>query len=240
MDTSKRRLLLLSNSTNYGQDWLEHAEDDIKDFLGDGISEVLFVPFAAVTFSFDKYAEIAGEKFGELGYSIRSIHTESDPIDAVNNADAIAVGGGNTFHLVYHLYRIGIIEAVRERVLSGNLLYIGWSAGSNVACPTLKTTNDLPIIEPPSFETFNLVPFQINPHYLDANPEKHKGETREQRILEFIEVNQEMYVVGLREGCLLRIEGDAIDLIGEKSARVFKYGEEPVEYNISDLLEFLV
>lgn len=240
METAKRRLLLLSNSTNYGQEWLEHAEDNITDFLGDGVAEVLFVPFAAVTFSFDKYTEIASEKFGELGYRIRSIHTESNPVEAVENAEVIAVGGGNTFHLVYHLYRIGIIEAVRERVLSGALPYIGWSAGSNVACPTLKTTNDMPIIEPPSFETFNLVPFQINPHYLDANPDKHKGETREQRILEFIEANQETYVVGLREGSLLRIEGDTIDLIGEKPARVFRYGQEPVEYNISDLFEFLL
>jgi len=240
MGESKRRLLLLSNSTNYGQGWLEHAEDNIRDFLGDTVSEVLFIPFAAVTFSFDDYAEKARKKFGELGYGIRSVHTVKNPVRAVEQAEAFAVGGGNTFHLVYHLYRIGIIEVVRRRVLEDGIPYIGWSAGSNVACPSLKTTNDMPIIEPPHFETFHLVPFQINPHYLDANPEEHKGETREQRIEEFIEVNQDVYVVGLREGSLLRIEGDTIELIGDKSARVFKYGEEPVEYNIFDLLEFLL
>ncbi|MCF7804452.1 MAG: dipeptidase PepE [Candidatus Marinimicrobia bacterium] len=240
MDAANRRLLLLSNSTNFGQEWLDHAEEGIREFLGRTVDEVLFVPYAAVTFSYDEYTSLAREKFGKLGYQVRSIHEAERPKEAVRNAEAIAVGGGNTFHLVTHLYRIGIIDEVRRRVLRNGIPYIGWSAGANVACPSLKTTNDMPIVEPPSFHTFNLVPFQINPHYLDEHPKEHQGETRERRIEEFIEANPDIYVVGLREGSMLRVEGDSISLIGEKPARVFRKGEEPAEYHISDLMEFLL
>ena len=143
-------------------------------------------------------------------------------------ADIIMVGGGNTFHLVYHLHKNGLIPLVQKAVQDGKP-YIGWSAGANVACPTLCTTNDMPIIQPDSFDTFNLVPFQINPHYLDANPDGHGGETREDRINEFLEINRKKVVVGLREGTGLWIENDEINLFGDKTARLFRYGKEPEE-----------
>jgi len=235
----KQRLLLLSNSTNAGQGWLQHAESEIRDFLGEGINEVLFIPYAGVSFTFDEYARKATEKFGELGYDIRSLHTETDPVAAVRNCEALAVGGGNTFHLVYHLQEEGLLEPVRERVADG-MPYIGWSAGSNVACPSLSTTNDMPVIKPQSFETFNLVPFQINPHYLDTHPPGHKGETREERIFEYIAVNKDVYVAGLREGSMFRVEGERISLLGEKPVRIFRHGQEPLEYDADDDLQFLL
>ena len=149
------------------------------------------------------------------------------------------MSGGNTFQLLSRLYQHDLLDAIRSRVNAGTP-YIGWSAGSNIACPTIKTTNDMPIVEPPSFDGLALVPFQINPHYLDAHPEGHQGETREERILEFIEVNPDTHVVGLREGSILRIEGGRISLLGEKTARVFIKGAEPKEYGRSDSLDFLL
>jgi len=132
-----------------------------------------------------------------------------------------------------------LMEVIHEKVMSGTP-YIGWSAGSNVACPTLRTTNDMPIIDPKSFNTTNLVPFQINPHYLDANPEGHGGETREQRIEEFLEINPDIYVVGLREGTMLLVEGKQMRLIGKRTARIFKNGTNPVELSSEDNFSFLL
>jgi dipeptidase E len=234
-----RQLLLLSNSTNYGKEWLEHAEKDIQKFLGEDIQDVLFIPYAGVTITFDEYTERARKKFGELGYGINSVHETDDPVTAVRDAEAIAVGGGNTFHLVYNLHKYGLIQPIRDKLDAG-IPYIGWSAGSNVACPSLMTTNDMPIIQPESFETLNLVPFQINPHYLDANPEGHKGETREERIEEFITVNQDVRVLGLREGSTLRIHGETMRLLGHAPVRVFRHGEQPVEYKPQQRLDFLL
>lgn len=234
-----RRLLLLSNSTNAGQEWLEHAGDDIQSFLGDGVQEVLFIPYAGVSITFDEYAERATQKFDELGYTIRPIHEESDPVRAVDGCGALAVGGGNTFHLVHHLHREGLLDPVRQKVAAG-MPYVGWSAGSNVACPGLFTTNDMPIIEPEGFQTFDLIPFQINPHYIDTHPPGHKGETREERILEYVEVNREMWVTGLREGSIFLVEGENVTLIGGQSVRIFRYGREPAEYEPEDDLRFLL
>src|SRR5204863_2858794 len=163
-------------------------------------------------------------------YELASVHTSDDPCQAMQTAEAIIVGGGYTFHLLHHLYQRGLMETIRARVSAG-VPYIGWSAGSNIACPTIKTTNDMPIIEPSSFAALGLVPFQINPHYLDAHPEGHQGETREERLLEFIEVNPAITVVGLREGSMLRIEGTTIRLIGDRPVRIFMHGEEAQEYS---------
>jgi len=138
------------------------------------------------------------------------------------------VGGGNTFHLVHHLHKNGLIPLIRKAVQDGKPC-IGWSAGANVACPTLSTTNDMPIIQPESFETFNLVPYQINPHYLDANPDGHGGETREDRINEFLEINRNKTVIGLREGTGLWIEDDKTQLIGERETRIFKFNIDAIE-----------
>lgn len=236
---SERKLLLLSNSTNAGEGWLEFAEKPIQGFLGKTVKTVLFIPYAGVTFSFDAYADRTAEKFQALGYELTSLHRTDNPKDAVKSAEAIVVGGGNTFHLVDHLHKAGVMAEVRERVNAG-VPYIGWSAGANVACPTMMTTNDMPIVQPPDFGTFNLIPFQINPHYLDANPEGHRGETRAQRILEFIEVNREVFVVGLREGTLLRLQNNHLDLVGDKTVRIFKYGIEPYEVDANFSLDFLL
>src|SRR5438270_2281653 len=165
-----KRLLLLSNSRNFGQGYLEHAEPQIKDFLGEPVRKVLFIPFAAVRYTFAQFADTVRERFGDFGYELDSIHASDDPSQAVQAAEAIIVGGGNTFHLLHHLYQRDLLEPIRARVNAG-VPYIGWSAGSNLACPTIKTTNDMPIIEPPGFAALGLVPFQINPHYLDAHPE---------------------------------------------------------------------
>jgi dipeptidase E len=234
-----KRLLLLSNSKNFGQGYLEHAETPIKDFLGKRVRKVLFIPFAAARYTFDEFADSVRERFEHIGYELDALHISDDPRQAIQDAEAIIVGGGNTFHLLHHLYLRGLIETIRARVSAG-VPYIGWSAGSNIACPTIKTTNDMPIIEPSSFEALGLVPFQINPHYLDAHPEGHQGETREERLLEFVEVNRDVYVVGLREGSMLRIEGRRVRLIGDKSVRIFVHGTEATEYNSEESLQFLL
>ena len=222
------RLLLISNSTNPGEGYLEYPKQHIKDFLGEKATNAIFIPYAAVTFSFEEYEKKVNERFAEIGHHVTSIHRFINPVDAIENADAIVVGGGNTWQLVKMLQEKGLMKVIRKRVKKGTP-YIGWSAGSNIACPTLKTTNDMPIVEPIKFKTLKLVPFQINPHYLDDNPANHGGETREDRIKEFIEVNKETYVVGLREGTMLLLDDDDLILLGNRKARIFKYGQEPKE-----------
>jgi dipeptidase E len=233
------RLLLISNSTNPGEPYLDYPKNNIRDFLGTRPVRVLFIPYAAVTFSYDAYEEKVYERFTEIGHEIASIHHFSDPVSAVREAEALAVGGGNTWKLLKELKDKELIEPVRRKVFEG-MPYIGWSAGSNVACPTIMTTNDMPVVQPDSFSAFNLVPFQINPHYLDANPEGHAGETREQRIMEFIEMNPGVYVVGLREGTMLLVERKKINLIGPRPARVFRKGSTPVEVSTGEKLSFLL
>jgi dipeptidase E len=149
------------------------------------------------------------------------------------------VGGGNTWKLLKMLQDKNLIEIIRQKILQGTP-YIGWSAGSNLACPTIRTTNDMPVVEPASFAAFNLIPFQINPHYLDANPSGHAGETREQRIEEFIEVNQEIYVAGLREGTMLLLEESKLSLSGPRKVRIFKKGQSPMELGSENDLSFLL
>ncbi|TFD94251.1 dipeptidase PepE [Dysgonomonas capnocytophagoides] len=233
------RLLLLSNSTNPGESYLGYPKQTIKSFLGDKPLNIVFVPYAAVTFSYDEYAAKVNGSLNEVGLTVKGTHTFDNPQDAIRNADAIMVGGGNTWKLTRTLQDNGLIDLIREKVQKGTP-YIGWSAGSNVACPTLRTTNDMPIIVPLSFETFNLVPFQINPHYLDDNPSNHGGETREMRIAEFIIQNPDIYVVGLRESTILHFEDGKLSLIGERSARIFKHGTETVELTSKDDFNFLL
>ncbi|MEZ5069964.1 MAG: dipeptidase PepE [Bacteroidales bacterium] len=222
------RLLLISNSTNPGEAYLDYPKQQIADFLGKTPRNCAFIPYAGVTISFDDYEARVKERFGEIGHHIVSVHKATDPVKAVKEADAIVVGGGNTFQLVKMIQEQGLIEAVREKVLAGTP-YVGWSAGSNMCCPTIRTTNDMPIVEPPSFRAFGLVPFQINPHYTDVNPPGHAGETRDDRIREFLAANPAETVLGLREGCMFRIEGNDMTLIGEKPVRVFRFGQEARE-----------
>jgi dipeptidase E len=219
------RLLLISNSTHFGQGYLDHVEGEIRDFLG-STKTVLFVPYAL--HDQDGYAAKAQERFKEMGYKLTSIHKSPDPVLALKHAESIFIGGGNTFRLLNTLYALDLLETIRERVNDG-MLYAGASAGSNVAGPTIKTTNDMPIVEPPSFSALGLVSFQLNPHYLDADPKTtHMGETREERLLQFLEEN-DTPVVALREGSLLRIENDRVLLKGFTNGRVFRKGFSPVE-----------
>ncbi len=242
-----RNLLLISNSTNAGEEYLAWPRPHIKAFLEKfNVSKVLFIPYAGVNLShsgldasFNIYEDRVRTVFHDLGFELDSVHRMSDQIQSVIHAEAIVVGGGNTFHLVKMLHETGLMTAIRERTLSG-IPYIGWSAGANVACPTMRTTNDMPISEPPSLNCLNLIPFQINPHYLDANPSGHAGETREQRIQEFLTVNREVTVAGLREGCLFKIEGEKIQMQGNRSLRIFRFGKEPLELSQEENCVFLL
>jgi dipeptidase E len=219
------KLLLLSNSTLPNEPYLGWTREHIKAFLGEDSAKILFIPYAAVTFSFDQYEEITARAFREMGYELNSIHKEENPVTAVANAEVIAVGGGNTFQLISMLQEKALLDPIREKVQAGTP-YMGWSAGSNAACPTLKTTNDMPIAEPSSFEALNLIPFQINPHYTEATIPNHGGESRDQRILEFCEANPGMRVAGIPEGSLLRVEDEEIQFTGAEM-KIFEKEEEP-------------
>lgn len=233
------RLLLASNSTLPGQPYLEYPKQEIGRFLGDTPVKALFIPFAAVTFSFDAYVDKVNKQLNSVGHSVVGIHTYKNMIEAVEQAEAIVVGGGNTWQLVRMMRDNDLIEAIARKVRSGTP-YIGWSAGSNVACPTIRTTNDMPIIDPKGFDVFNLIPFQINPHYLDANPDGHAGETREQRIEEFLAINPDMYVAGLREGTMFILEDEKLKMVGDRLCRIFKKGNEPYELTADDDFSFLL
>jgi len=223
---SEVRLLLMSNSTMLGEKWLGWPEEHIRSFLGPGVKSLFFVPFAGVRMTWDEYVGLARERFGEMGYGLVGAHEPGDPMDALASSDAVVIGGGNTWHLINALHRTFLLPAIREKVLNG-APFVGWSAGSNVACPTIRTTNDMAVVEPPSTKALGLVPFQINPHYTDAHPPGLGGETRADRILEFVEVNPDITVVGLPEGDLLRVEGARTELVGSFPAKFFKRGKEP-------------
>jgi dipeptidase E len=231
-----KRLLLLSTSKLYGGEYLDHAEAEIRDFLGK-IGRVLFVPFAIA--DRDGYAAKTRERFATMGYRLDSLHQASDKRQAVSDAEALFIGGGNTFRLLKSLYEFELLPLIRARVENG-MPYLGSSAGSNVAAPTIRTTNDMPIVEPPSLNALGLVPFQINPHYLDPDPDStHMGETREERILQFLEEN-DTPVVGLREGAMLRIEDGATILRGSTGARIFRQGQQPVEVEPGSELDGII
>ena len=220
-----RRLLLISNSTLHGSGYLDHAESEIRDVVGSGTS-VLFVPYAVRDRG--AYAAKARERFRNMGLSLISIHDISNMPRAIDEAESIFVGGGNTFRLLKGLYDHDLLGPIRRRVAAG-LPYIGSSAGSIVACPSLKTTKDMPVVQPPSLEALGLIPFQISPHYLDPDPSStHMGETQEERITQFLEEN-EAPVVGLREGSMLRVQDGGVLLKGPHTARIFWRGEKPVE-----------
>jgi dipeptidase E len=243
----KKRLLLISNSTNSGENYLEWPLAYIQEFLNKkGTKKILFIPYAGIALSetspeasYDAYESRVNSVFLKLGFEVYSIHREKDQAQAVKDALAIAVGGGNTFHLVYKLHELKLMKVIREAAENG-LPFIGWSAGANIACPTLRTTNDMPIIEPESFDCLGLVPFQINPHFTDAQLEGHGGETREQRIEEFLIVNPNITVVGLREGTLLEVSDGNIELKGKNPLRLFKSGTSAKDYKPGSNLNFLI
>ena len=220
------QLLLLSNSTLPGQPFLGWPRPYIISFLGDR-KRIAFVPYAAVTTSLDDYPSAVGSAFAEMGHDLFSLHAEKDPTKALESADAVAVGGGNTFQLLRSLYSTGLLKAIRDKV-KGGMPYIGWSAGSNVACPTIMTSNDMPITEPPTFRAMGLVPFQINPHYTDARIAGHGGESRDQRIAEYLALHNNMTVAGLREGSLFHLSNGSLTVEGE-ALTVFRHGMEPLQ-----------
>ncbi len=206
-------LLLLSNSTMPGEAFFQWPRPYVTAFL-EGRKRVAFVPFAAPEEQQDAYAEKVAPVFAEMGAEIVPLHREADPVKALEGVDAVAVGGGNSFLLLRQLYRTGLVRGIGERVRRG-LPYVGWSAGANVACPSIMTTNDMPIVEVPTLRALHLVPFQINPHFTEDTIPGHGGESREQRIAEFLALNPNVPVVGLREGSLLHVKNGQATLAGK-------------------------
>ena len=229
-------ILLVSNSTLYDRGYLDHVEEEIGDVLG-GARRVLFFPYAL--HDRDRYADKARTRFQAMGYELESAHVTQDPAAAIARADAIFIGGGNTFRLLKALQDLELLDSIRQRI-RGGAPYIGSSAGSNVAAPTIRTTNDMPIVQPRSFDALSLVPFQICPHFQDPDPDsKHMGETQEERILQFLEEN-ETTVLGMREGAWVRVEGRSVMLRGTNGARIFRRGQAPVEAVTGDEITALV
>ncbi|MEM9290883.1 MAG: dipeptidase PepE [Acidobacteriota bacterium] len=232
-----RKLLLISSSRTHGTGYLDHCAEALRECF-QGASTVFFVPYAQQ--DRDGYAKLARERFEALGFSLVSAHEVESPSQAGAAAEAIFIGGGNTFGLLTDLYRSGLVPVLRRRVLEEGIPYAGTSAGSNVACVSIRTTNDMPIVYPPSFDALGLVPFNINPHYLDPDPgSTHQGETRETRIREFHELNTPP-VLGLREGTMFRVRGDEGVLLGSPGGRLFQRGEAAREVRDGEALDFLL
>jgi dipeptidase E len=223
-----KNLLLASTSTIYGSEYLEYILPELEIFFID-VKEVLFIPYARPSgISYDEYTQKAQKAFNQINISVKGIHHYKKPSDAIKKAEAVFVGGGNTFELVNQLYKNNILLDLETAVYKG-LKYFGTSAGVNICGPTMKTTNDMPIVYPPSFNTLGLVPFNINPHYLDPNPNsKHKGETRETRIKEFHAYN-DTPVIGLREGSWIEVFDNEMILKGKRTARLFMKNKKPIE-----------
>jgi len=236
----RRRLLLLSNSTNHGCQYLEHCEEPIKKFLQNPpVANILFIPYALK--DHDSYTEKVVKGFERFGIKVESIHKAESAVEKVKQAEAIFVGGGNTFQLLNALYKQGLIEPIRKKVLEEGTRYIGASAGTNVATLNICTTNDMPIVYPPSFDALNLVPFNINPHYIAADlNSKHMGETRDDRIKQYHEHPSTPPVLGLPEGCWLEIEDDKMTLHGRCSAKLFIPNQIPKDVAVDSKLDVLL
>ncbi|GAA4812614.1 dipeptidase PepE [Litoribaculum gwangyangense] len=233
-----KNIFIASTSTIHGSGYLDYILDDLKVFFKDA-ETILFIPFARPSgISHDHYTEKVSNAFSKINIKTHGIHTFENPIEAVKNAEAIFVGGGNTFVLTYQLYKNNLID-ILKKVIKNGTPYLGTSAGSNICGLTIKTTNDMPIIYPPSFSALALVPFNINPHYMDPDlNSKHMGETRETRIHEFHNFNTPP-VIGLREGSWLKVEGHSIILKGSLTARVFEYNKAPYEVKPETELNYL-
>lgn len=241
MTIKNANLLLLSSSRVGETEYLQHALAMIKTKLK-GVKELLFIPYAGVTLNYDDYTEKVQSALAEIGVTVTGIHQQDDPVEAINSAKAIAVGGGNTFHLLHQLYQHHLINAIQNKV-AGGMPYIGWSAGSNVAGLSIRTTNDMPIIEPESFNALQLVDFQLNPHYTDHNPPGHNGETRAQRLAEFMVLNPQTPIVAIVEGSALDIQHNTMKLSSDMSVKtegyLFKAGEKLV-ISTEDSLDHLL
>lgn len=228
------KLLLLSNSTG-DAGYLAHALPAIAAWAGQR-RRAAFVPFAAVTRSWDELTEMVRTALAATGVGIAPLHREADPVRTLREAQLILVAGGNTFHLLHHCRQRGLLQPISDAVRAGTP-YLGWSAGSNLACPTICTTNDMPIVDPGGFEALGLVPFQINPHYTNALPAGIRGESRNQRIAEFLRVRPEVPVLGLPEGTWVTVEGDRQAVHGPHAAWWFRAGQAPRELPAGPLPE---
>lgn len=223
-----KQLIIASTSTLHSGQYLDYLLDDLKIHFKN-IDDIVFIPYARPSgITHDEYTKKAAKAFSKIGITVKGLHEFKNPVEAITNAKGIFTGGGNTFVLVNALYKFKLINPLKAAVKNG-IPYLGTSAGSNICGLTMCTTNDMPIVYPPSFKTLSFVPFNINPHYLDPDPSsKHMGETRETRIKEFHKFNTQP-VVGLREGSWLEVKGQSIQLKGVLNARVFEHGSEPYE-----------
>lgn len=239
--TSALRLLLLSNSMREGTGYLEWALPHLASFVAaTGVRTALFVPYAGATLGPDDYLARVAPVFTQLGVAVAGVHAADDPAAAVMRAESIVVGGGNTWKLLRDVRTARLLRPLRLRAQAG-VPYVGWSAGSNLACPTIMTTNDMPVCDPGGFDALGLVPFQINPHYLHGNPPGFKGETREERIREFGVLNPRVWVAALPECTGLRLEGERLSLFGDGGAcRIFRDGREPSEIAPGGDVQFLM
>lgn len=228
-----KKLLLLSSSRVGDTAYLEHAKTMISEHL-DTVDEVVFIPYAGVSVNYDDYTTMVGNALADINVKVVGIHSFADPVAAINNAKAILVGGGNTFHLLHQLYENDLVTAIQNKVNQGTP-YIGWSAGSNIAGMSIRTTNDMPIIQPQSFDALNLLPVQLNPHYTDFNPPGHNGETREQRLTEFMVLNPQTHIVGIVEGTALKLNDKKLSLVGPDVGYVFLNRNKQVISTDTDL-----
>lgn len=229
-----RQLLLMSSSRADNPNYLEHGLHWLEEHFRN--KKIVFVPYAGVSISYDNYTGMVHDAISPRGMQVQGLHTFADPVQAIEEAEAIAVGGGNTYMLLHQLYELGLIDPIKRKVAAG-IPYAGWSAGSNIAGTSIKTTNDMPIIQPRSFDALKLVPFQINPHYTNAMPKGHRGETRQQRIEEFMMVNATP-VLGIAEGTALKISGRNMTLLGQKDGVLFEAGKHRV-LHAGDVSQFL-
>jgi dipeptidase E len=234
MNTTKR-VLMLSSSRVGSEDYLQHAIPMLSQHLP-SIKELLFIPFAGVTISWDEYTTRVQNALPD--YQVKGIHQFANAQQALENAQAILVGGGNTFNLLNQLYVQDLFDTLKNQV-NKSVPYVGWSAGSNICGHSIRTTNDMPIVQPPSFDALNFVPFQLNPHYTDYQAPGHNGETRAQRIEEFCVLNPKMPVIGIREGCALLLQEDSLLLKGELDGVVFEGDSRRVIQPNQDLSEYL-
>jgi dipeptidase E len=229
-------LLLLSNSRSPDGGYLTHAGEAIREVAG-GRKRAVFIPYAGVTIRWGDYTQKVQGVFSPLGIEVASAHSAEDPAALVAQAEIIVVGGGNTFNLLKCCRELGLLPLITRRVQAG-APYIGWSAGANLASPTICTTNDMPIVDPGGFDALGLVSFQLNPHYTNALPEGHLGETRDQRIAEYLAANPAQRVLGLPEGDWLRVADSQIKLYGPRPAQWFRAGQEPQAIDAPSPLSF--
>ncbi len=236
---ANRKLLIVSTSTVHGKPYLSYVKNEVKSHFS-GCTEIVFIPFARPGgITWDGYTEVANKFFNQIGITVRGVHQFDDPKTAIEEAHGVFTGGGNTFVLLNEMYSQGLLDPLRRKIANG-MPYMGTSAGSNLTGMTVNNTNDMPIVYPPSFDALGVIPFNINPHYLDPDPtSKHMGETRETRIKEYLVFN-ELPVVGLREGSYLKVTGNDIQLGGELSMRMFEKGKDAYEINPGEDVSFLM